>query len=80
MESWPHAQGSPIHPGITAQAIYFIISHKKLWQYPEMTEMTDESRREVDSEATISAPPTPQLTSLSLLASVEIYTSVWILL
>lgn len=62
MESWPHAWGSPIHPGITIQTIYFIISHEKLWQYPEMTQVSDESKRQGDSEVTISAsPPTPQL-------------------
>lgn len=42
-----------------------------------MTEVTDESRRETDSEATILAPANPlQLAALSVLASIEIYTFV----
>lgn len=46
-----------------------------------MTEVTDESRREGDSEAAILAlPATPQPAALSVLASIEIYTFVWMLL
>ena len=46
-----------------------------------MIEVTDESRRETDSEATTLAFANPlQLAALSVLASIEIYTFVWILL
>lgn len=55
MESWPHARASPIHPSITVQAIYFITFHKKLWQYPEVT---DESKGE-GTQGQLPQLPTP---------------------